>query len=53
MLTIKSLLGLTGGAALVAACALAARNAGDSVSGVLLVVGTAVALLLTRRAREL
>ncbi len=53
MLTIKSLLGLTGGAALVAACVEAARKAGDSVPAVLLVVGTAVALMLTRRAGEL
>lgn len=52
MPTIKSLLGLTGGAALVAACVEAARKAGDSVPGVLLVVGTVVALMLTRRASE-
>jgi hypothetical protein len=50
--TIKSLRELTRGAALVAAVAEAVRVGRESVPAALLVVGTIVALLLTRRTGE-
>ena len=49
MPTIRSLRGIIGGAALVAAVLETARLARESLPVVLLVVGTVVALLLTRR----
>jgi len=53
VLTIKDLVGFSGGLALVTAAVEGARAAGDSVPLVLLVVGTAIALAILKRGERL